>query len=664
MANTIATNLLNYLGLVGSSGAHTGSLVPRAQTPQASADLWRDFQDAGKVADPDIWTKFNQAMRRPVTFDAMLQLWEEMATWDLMAAALVEIVDEATQVDANSPATVWYTCNDRDFEDELNSMLVKLDTESIVPSQVWHVAALGNHFEKLEYAPEEGVMGMSYVHPLDVRRYWLERNRKSIGFRWAGHKPDKESAFVMPNNQTPIPRVQLGAGAGQQTEELWYPWDFLHMRRMFRLRISEHGEPIFDEAEGIYKKLKMAIDQMVVHRAQVQPDRYVINIDVKDQPPAEQVKTVQRWKQALRSKLAFGQAQQTTASTTLQPPSDFQSFYNAWSLDTILWVAKPRDFQHSVEKLQGTQNIPDVYDIELLTDLFYSIIGMPRSWFSNKGGEGSSDGNAPSGKALLAQDMRFLRKIKSIRRPIVNCYTWLGYFHAVLKGKDISQLDIKANMPPIGSLEDQMKMELLKQQAEVLDILADVMDKYQLPKEAWIEIVFKKYLHLPDEIVNIFITALPGEMEPQPVESVGKNRRPAPYSYRLVRELQEAVKDNPGLASKVELLKEMTMHTDPRRVAEMTFAKHRRSAMQEGMFKMPSFKDLDLIVSSYGRNPFELKQRQAAGKKESSKFMIQPKTLMEDSTAQTPREKTDYSVHEKPQPVTESKWRKFYPNKL
>jgi hypothetical protein len=47
-------------------------------------------------------------MRRPVTFDAMLQLWDEMAGWDLMAAALVEIVDEATQTDQNSPATIWY----------------------------------------------------------------------------------------------------------------------------------------------------------------------------------------------------------------------------------------------------------------------------------------------------------------------------------------------------------------------------------------------------------------------------------------------------------------------------------------------------------------------------------------------------------------------------
>ena len=620
MANTIATNLLSYLGLIGASGSHTGSLVPRAQTPQANQDLYRDFLDQGKVSDPDIWTKFNSAMRRPTTFDAMLQLWEEMACWDLMAAALVEIVDESTQMDHNSPATVWYQCNDRDFEDELNAMLVKLDTESLIQSQVWHVAAMGNHFEKIEYAPEEGVIGLSYVHPMDVRRYWLERNRKCVGFRWKGHEPSKEAAFVGPDNKTEIPRVQLDSGQGDM-EDLWYPWDFLHMRRMFRLRISEHGEPIFDEAEGIYKKLKLAIDQMVVHRAQVQPDRYAVNIDVKDQHPIEQVKTMQRWKQHLRSKLAFGQTSSAGQSGGMNTPTDFQSFYNAWSLDTILWVAKPRDFNHAVEKLQGTQNVPDVYDIELLTDLFYSIIGMPRSWFSSKGGDAGGGGDSPSGKALLAQDMRFLRKIKSIRRPIVNCYTWLGYFHAVLKGKDIRQLDIKAQMPPVGGLEDTMKLEQLKAQAETLDILADVMEKYALPKEAWIEIVFKKYLHLPDEIVNIFVTSLPAEAEPIEVESLQK--RSAPRSYRIIREVEEAVKGNPRLATLMGQLKSLSYGEDADRGRKVVVENALKLKVQEGILTMPQIRNLDLIVSSYGRHPFELNRIKDSSGKGSSKPIME-----------------------------------------
>lgn len=648
MANTIATNLLSYLGLIGTSGSHTGSLVPRAQTPTANQELFRDFLDQGRIADPDIWTKFNSAMRRPVTFDAMLQLWEEMATWDLMAAALVEIVDEATQVDHNSPATVWFQCNDRDFEDDLNGLLVKLDVENTIPNQVWDVAGLGNHFEKLEYAPQEGVLGMSYVHPMDVRRYWLERNRKCIGFRWTGHRPSKENAFVMPDNKTSIPRVQLQDG--RDIEELWYPWDFLHMRRMFRLRISEHGEPIFDEAEGIYKKLKMAIDQMVVHRAQVQPDRYVINIDVKDQPPAEQVKTVQRWKQALRAKLAFGQQVQSGSAATLQPPTDFQSFYNAWSLDTILWVAKPKDFQHTVEKLQGTQNIPDVYDIELLTDLFYSIIGMPRSWFSGRT-EGGDAGNAPSGKALLAQDMRFLRKIKSIRKPIINCYTWLGYFHAVLKGKDIRQLDIKAQMPPIGSLEDQMKLEMLKTQAEVLGMLGDVMDQYALPKEAWVEIIFKKYLHMPDEVVNIFITALPAQAEPMPVESLQK--REAPRSYRLIREIQEMAEKNPKLLDKLSQLKEIQFGEDRDRVAKGIFKQGMR--MNESILTMPQLRDLDLIVSSYGKSPFELKRmKDEATKSDRTVITVKP---LQESGGRGPEH--DYSVQDRP--PADPGWRQYMP---
>src|ERR1051326_3193093 len=225
MANTIATNLLSYLGVIHTSGHRTGSLVPRAGTPMAQQELYRDFLEAGKVADPDVWTKYNNSMRRPTTFDAALQLWEEMAMWDLVAAALVEIVDEATQVDQNSPATVWYECNDRSFADNLNQMLISVGSEDIVPSQVWHVAALGNHFEKIEYAPHEGVLGLSFVHPMEIRRYWLERNRKCIGFRWQQNKPDKSSVFVHPDNQTPIERVAITDG--KNIEDLWYPWDFL-----------------------------------------------------------------------------------------------------------------------------------------------------------------------------------------------------------------------------------------------------------------------------------------------------------------------------------------------------------------------------------------------------------------------------------------------------
>lgn len=576
------------MGLVGSSGLRTGSLVPRSATPQSDEQLFREFQDAGRVADADLWTRYNTVMRRPTTFAQMMQLWDEMSMWDLMAAALVEIVDEATQADASVPGTVWYQCNDKHFEEELNEMLVKVGAEDIIQSQVWYTASLGNHFEKIEYAPEEGIMGLSFCHPMDIRRYWLERNRKCIGFRWAGNRPHKDDAFVMPDNKTPVQRV--GINTGRDVEDLWFPWDFLHFRRMYRLRISEHGEPVFAEAEGIYKKLKMAVDQMVVHRAQVQPDRYAINIDVQEQPPIEQMKTVQRWKQQLRAKLSFGNQ---GAQDALNTPTEFNSFYNALALDTVLYLAQPKGFTHAINKIAGTTQVPDVYDIELLTDLFFSIIGMPRSWLGSK-----KDGaDAPSGKALLAQDIRFLRKIKSIRKPIVAGYQWLGYMHALLKGKhDLKQLDIKAMMPPIGSLEDQMKMEMLKSQAEVLDILADVMEKYQLPKEAWVETVFKRYMHLPDEVVNVFMTALPEE-SPAMAES-RKNRKAGPSQTKLMEEVRTRLGSTKEGQRLVNQLHEVIQSEDPARIKRIT-----RKWTNEDVMHPPQIKNNDVVVSSFGKNP-------------------------------------------------------------
>jgi len=584
------------MGLTGTSGARTGSLVPRAQTPDADQRLWQEFQDAGRVGDPEIWTKFNTVMKRPTTFEAMLQLWDEMSQWDLLAAALVEIVDEATQVDANSPGAIWFQCNDAAFEEELNDLLVRLDVETLIQSQVWYTAAMGNHFEKLEYAPKEGIIGMSFVHPMEMRRYWLERNRKAIGFRWLNHKPNKEDVFVQPDNRTPVERVSMGAG--QNVEELWYPWDFLHFRRMFRMRMSEHGEPIFAEADGIYKKLRLAVDQMVVCRAQVQPDRYAVSIDVQEQPPVEQMKTVQRWRQTLRSKLAFGQV---GLPNDLNGASDFTAYYNALALDTMIYIAQPKGFNNVITKLPGTAEVPDVYDIELLTDLFYSIIGMPKAWFS--GGQGSGGGGEmPSGRALLAQDIRFLRKIKSIRKPLTTCYQWLGYFHAVLKGKNIEQLDIKAMMPQIGSLEEQMKLEMLGIQADVLQKLGDVMEQYSLPKEAWIDTVFKRYMHLPDEVVSVFMTALPSEIEQQGDQEESRIKKAAPSTLKLINEIHEKIVNTPGASDAIKMLREVVYK-------EKLLDRPHQKWTRDRVFQQPTLKENDVVISSFGKHPFELKRR-------------------------------------------------------
>ncbi len=589
---SIAGALLRNLGITGT-GLATGNLVPPHPAARQQDKLESDFSDAGKVQDPDSYNKYSTLLKRPVTYESMLSLWEEMSSWDLMAAALVEIVDEAVQTDSNDPATLWYECNDPDMEDELNDMLLRIRAEEYIPSQVWYTAAFGNSIEKLDYAKNDGVLGFNFAHPMDIRRYWLERNRQCVGFKWAQREPDKENAFHAPDG-TEIPRVGINSDKG--VEDLWYPWDFLHFRRMYRLRFTEHGEPIFDEAQGIYKKLRIALDQMVIHRAQVQPDRYVMNIDVKDQVPADQMRTVQRWKQTLRSKLSFGQG------TSDNIPDEFKAFYNAWSLDTILYVPKPEGFQHSIEKLPGTASVPDVYDIELLENLFFSIIGMPKWWIM--GGEG---GGTPSGKALLATDMRFLRKVKSIRKPIIQGYTWLGYFHALLQGKDISQLEIKAKMSPIGGLEEQQKLEILQAQTQMLGSMGELMQTFNLPREAWVDVIFKRYLHLPDEVVDTFVTSLPAPMDVE--ESSGSKKKDITET-KAVKLVEDMLGKKPGARHALDALND-ALTGKKRKEPRMYKTANDVTPVFEG------FKNGDIIRSSFQRDerPLKVSMSVAEGKK-------------------------------------------------
>jgi hypothetical protein len=501
--------LLKVLGIVGS-GVSRDTLSPMLRGPTAGEEQQREWEKAGVVQNPEVWGIYGNYMQQPETLDQQMLLWHEMLSWDLVGAALKELSEEATQPDFVTGHTLWFECTDKNFEKKLMKLRDALGVEEHLQSQTWHVAGYGNNFEKLHYEAGQGVTGISFAHPIDVRRYWLAKNRQCVGFMWKQENPPETENFQV-NGATFVRGTIQGGGAANVPKNLWFPWDFLHMRRMQRSRINEHGEPIFKEAQGIYKKLRLALDQMVVHRLQIQPDRYVVNIDTKDQPPAEQMRTVQRWQQMMRKKMAFG-AGQSQANLTV---TDFRSQYDPMALDTVLYMPIPRDTQHAINKLAGTPQVPDVFDIELLMNLFFSIMGMPLSWLGVKSGGGGGDSQQPaSGKALLAQDMRFLRQTRSVRKGVIDGYTWLAYFHALLTNEKIDDLNISAKMSDISGLEDQIKLELLQMQIDLLDKLGSALGNIGVPTHVMVDLVFRRYMRLPDDVVNAVITALPSETPP------------------------------------------------------------------------------------------------------------------------------------------------------
>ena len=88
-------------------------------------------------------------------------------------------------------------------------------------------------------------------------------------------------------------------------------------------------------------------------------------------------------------------------------------------------------------------------------------------------------------------------------------------------------------MSNIAGLEEQAKLDTTKAQVEVLSALGDLMDKFKLPREEWIDFVFRRYMHLPNSFIDVLATSLPLDVQVQ--ES---NRQAVPRSATLMRMLE------------------------------------------------------------------------------------------------------------------------------
>jgi len=139
-----------------------------------------------------------------------------------------------------------------------------------------------------------------------------------------------------------------------------------------------------------------------------------------------------------------------------------------------------------------------------------------------------------------------------------------------------------------------------------LSDLADVMEKYRLPKEAWIETIFKRYLHLPDDVVNAFITALPTPVEGADAMQGESLRRPGPYTAKLLREIESEAGRNPRIRFLTGQLRACALGN----LSEGANERGRRRIYKSNadVLGMPSMQENDMVINSMGQHPLQLRQ--------------------------------------------------------
>lgn len=393
---------------------------------------------------------------------------DEMVKYELVRPIIDLYAEECCCVDLNKKKTVWYTCNDMKIEKELNDMLERINVEDHIYSIAFSIAGQGNAFRRI-LRNEEGIQQIVAVDNREVERIWEPSTKRLLGYKWQGQTP-----------YTPNDAISYLGDA-----DLFSPWEFIHFRRISD-NTSEYGVGLIEHLYGTYRKIKMAMDAMVVYRLHAMPTRHVFWLDSGNQTIFEMAQNANQLRNLLRNQVSIDPLNET-----------MEQRYNPPATDSILFFPKRKDEEHKLEKMEGTRDVPDVHDLDLLHKQLFGGARIPKEYLGF--GEPGSLGKA----SLVTQDMRFARMIRVLRMPILVGFKRLAELHLAFKGLDPKDYKIEVEMSKISSIEEEVNAATMSQQVSLASNLAQLCQSLDIPNKEIIDLIFKEYLHVPRKFIEI-----------------------------------------------------------------------------------------------------------------------------------------------------------------
>lgn len=395
---------------------------------------------------------------------------QEMARSDIINPLLDLYAEECTQPDVNTEKIVWYECSDGGVEEELNNMLERIRVDDQIYSIAFNVAATGNDYRRILRSEENGIEQMVGVDVGDMERLYDETTRKLIGFRWRDQEPTEEN----------------GLRLGESTASMIFaPWEFVHFRRLVHSD-TEYGVSILDSVWSLYRKIKMAMDQMVQYRLHMMPTRHAIMIDTGDQTILESAETVNILRNLVRNAVLIDPAEGV-----------LESRFNPPGLDSMLYFPKRTDENTEITTLPGDKDVPDVYDLDLLFKQLFASSRIPKAYM------GFEENTGIAQASLVSQDIRFARMVRVLRKPLIQGFHRLAELQLAFKGLDPSNYKIEVHMSKISSIEEEMNATMLEKQAAFASTLTGICQTLEIPNREIIDLVFREYLHVPRRFVDL-----------------------------------------------------------------------------------------------------------------------------------------------------------------
>lgn len=235
----------------------------------------------------------------------------------------------------------------------------------------------------------------------------------------------------------------------------------------FRLMGSEeripYGQSVLEKVRKIHKMLVLAEDALMIKRITRSTDRYVYNVNVGNIDP----NVVEEYVDAVANKF---QTQPIAHSGT----GNVDYKYNIKDVTQDYFIPKRgNNVATTIDKIDGSNNLDQVGDIEYLRTELYTGLGVPLPFlnFTEAVGEG---------KSLSMLDHRFARKTARHQQAIIQELNFIAEVHLILIGLEEEVDSFTLTLNPSSIQKEIMETEHLSNKLNAYQTAVTPSDATQI----------------------------------------------------------------------------------------------------------------------------------------------------------------------------------------
>jgi len=439
-----------------------------ASHPRSAGDLIIDADDLDDYAEASALSKWwDRQFTLTSERKARYRIYDEMDTYDLVQMVLDVYAEEATQADYDKRRAVWIESKSKEMMKRGDECLRNCQMEDSLAPIARAMCKYGDRWQRLLYSGGKGVLGWQRAPAPSMSRI-EDKYGRLVGFQETGKKFRNKS------------------------NEVSWPWDYVHFRLMGRYEEAGYGSSVLDALFRPWRQLILSEDSMLMYRLRRAADRNLVLIDVGDMEEHEALQWVNHWRKRFRKREFVDPAS----------PSYKKQFNPLTPLEDIFMPSQEGQ-NTRIEQLSGSGNVGEIYDVDFYTNKFFGAAKVPKAYAGFEG-----DVNAKA--TLMQQDVRFARTIKRVQKALIYGTRTLLDIHYTLLAQDEGDQTYDFSKPekayivqmsPISFLDEFERLELVRLRHEIVEAQSRLATEMNLDPRVWATYLLLHYAKLPEDLV-------------------------------------------------------------------------------------------------------------------------------------------------------------------